>query len=169
MRAINRLKVGFFLLMFIIKVIGVIASDNGFSIINDWSRQIDWLFQMKYDLEIRTKILSPIKGMWYIFHELNSLGIKFTAVNEIMVGLPWELPRGKFPLVKYLRGEFPHGAFPQGKLSFGKLPRILFSSYFGWKNVSPLKNLNFLLPGRLTQTSTSIVFIYQLLSRHIQH
>ena len=46
---------------------------------------------MKYDLEIRTKTL---------FHELNSLGIKFTAVNEIMVGLPGELPRGKFPLVK---------------------------------------------------------------------
>ena len=88
--------------------------------------------------------------MWYIFHELNSLGIKFTAVNEIMVGLPGELPRGKFPLVKFSRGEFPRGAFSQGKFSFGKLPRILFSSYFGLKNVSPLKNLSFLLPGGLT-------------------
>ena len=48
-----RLTVGFFLLMFLT---WVTASNNRFAIINDWLKEIDELFQMKYDSEIVTNI-----------------------------------------------------------------------------------------------------------------
>ena len=46
--------------------------------------------------------------------------------------------------------ELPHGKFPLDKFPCGKFPLILFSN-FRRKNVSPLTNSIFLLPGRLTR------------------
>ena len=39
---------------------------------------------------------------------------------------------------------------PEENFPMEKLPRILFSNYFCWKNVAPLKNLTFYLRERLT-------------------
>ena len=77
-----------------------------------------------------------------------------------------KLHRGKFPLVKFPRGELRHGILPGGKLPRGKLSRVLFSNYFCWKNVAPLKNLIFNLRGRLTENTIDCIF---LLIKYIIH
>ena len=108
--------------------------------------KLDWFRYVARQLDFRIMYNHVFsKKLWIILGWGREIEINF---SDSIFKVSRELPRGYFPLVK-----FPHGKFHWGKFCRGKLPRIFFSNYFYWKNVSLLKICFFYLRGRLKQIS----------------